>query len=109
REAVKPLVANPALRKTILEVKKAKEQVIDTVSVDVLKEAGFSSAAKEAAKNLITSFEKYIEEHKDEITALQVMYSQPYKKRLKLQDIEDLANQIKRPPRSWTPDRLWTA
>ena len=56
-EACKPLAANPGLRKLIVEIKKSKEQTIDTVSQDEVLEAGYSAAATERAKALVTSFE----------------------------------------------------
>ncbi len=48
-------------------------------------------------------------EHRDEVAALQVFYSQPYSRRLRFADIKALAETIKAPPRSWTPERLWRA
>jgi len=57
----------------------------------------------------VQDFEKYLEEHKDDITALQVFYAQPYRARVRYRDIKDLAEKIKAPPRNWTPDRLWRA
>ena len=109
REALKPLAANPALREKILEVKKRAEQIIDNVSQDKLVEAGFSGDAKEHAKTLVESFEKFIREHKDEITALQVLYAKPHTKRLTFEDVKALADAISAPPRQWTPEVLWRA
>ncbi len=108
-EAVRPIAANPALRQQILDVQHSKDQVIDTVSADQVLEAGFSAAAKERAQGLVTSFEVFIKEHKDEITALQVLYSKPYGRRLTFEDIKALAEAIQAPPRQWTPERLWLA
>ena len=51
----------------------------------------------------------YIEGHKDEITALQVLYERPYRQRLSYADIKALADALVSPPRSWTTDRLWQA
>jgi type I restriction enzyme, R subunit len=48
-------------------------------------------------------------EHRDEIDALQFFYSQPYRSRLRYQDIKALAAAIEAPPRQWTPERLWRA
>ena len=109
REAAKPLAANPALRNKLIELKRAYEQTIDTVSKDRLIEAGFSSDAKEKARAIVESFEQFIREHKDEITALQILYSRPYKQRLTLKAIKELAAAIEKPPRGWTPDLLWRA
>ena len=108
-QALRPLSGNPALRQQILEVQRSKEQVIDNVSADEVLEAGFSAAATERAKTLVESFEGFIKRHKDEITALQVLYSKPYGKRLTFEDIRALAEAIQAPPRRWTPERLWEA
>jgi type I restriction enzyme R subunit len=108
-EACKPLAANPGLRKLIVEIKKSKEQTIDTVSQDEVLEAGYSAAATERAKALVTSFEQFVRENRDEITALQVLYNKPYGQRLRFEDIRALADAIQAPPRQWTPERLWQA
>jgi len=57
----------------------------------------------------VADFERFIEEHKDEIDALQFFYAQPYSQRLSFGDIKELAAAIKAPPRAWTPERLWRA
>jgi len=108
-EACRPLAANPALRRMLVELKRSKEQTIDHVSQDEVLEAGFSVAAKERAQSLVQSFEQYIREHRDEITALEVLYSRPYGRRLRYEDIRALADAIQAPPRQWTPERLWQA
>jgi type I restriction enzyme R subunit len=107
--ALEPLVSNPKLRNEIIELKKRFEQTIDTVSKDTLLDAGFSTDAKEKAKGLVASFEKFISDNRDEITALQVLYSQPFTNRLSYKEIKALAEAIKAPPRSWTPELLWRA
>jgi type I restriction enzyme R subunit len=108
QEAVKPL-HNPELRKLLVELKKKSEQTIDVVSKDQVIEAGFSAQALEKAKGLVQSFEQFIKDHKDEITALQVLYSMPYKQRLLYEDIKDLASRIEKPPHQWRVDNLWNA
>jgi len=107
--AAEPLATRPALRQVLLEVKQQLEQMIDEVSKDVLLEAGHSADAREKARALVQSFEKFIADNKDEIDALQFFYSQPYTRRLKYADIRKLADAIESPPRSWTPERLWKA
>jgi type I restriction enzyme R subunit len=108
-QAAKTLVTNPALRNKLMDLKKSYEQTIDTVSKDSVLEAGFSADATEKAKSIVQSFEQFIREHKDEITALQILYSRPYKQRLTLNEIKALADTIRRPPYSWTPESLWRA
>jgi len=72
-------------------------------------EAGFSAAALEKAKGMVDSFEQFIAVHKDEITALQILYSTPYKARLRFEDIKELAGQIGKPPHHLQVDNLWNA
>ena len=71
--AVKPLQSNPALRDRLIEAKKRAELTIDDVSKDEVQEAGFSVEARERAQQITSSFEAFIREHKDEITALPVL------------------------------------
>jgi type I restriction enzyme R subunit len=108
-EAAKPLAANPALRNKLVELKKSFEQTIDTVTKDRVLEAAFSADAKQKAQTITQSFEKFIRDNKNEIIALQILYSRPYKQRLTLKEIKTLADTIQRPPYSWTPDTLWRA
>jgi type I restriction enzyme R subunit len=109
KQAAAPLATNPTLRTRLVEMRQALEQTIDIISVDELIAAGISPAGREKAKSLVGSFEQFIKDNKDEITALQVLYSQPHAARLKFTDIEALANLIQAPPRRWTPDLLWRA
>jgi type I restriction enzyme R subunit len=107
--AAAPIASNPVLRKRLIELKSSLEQTIDAISQDEVTIAGFSQDAKEKARGLVTSFRQFIEDNKDEITALQVLYSRPFKQRLHYEDIAALANAIKLPPRAWTPEALWRA
>jgi len=108
-DALKPLSSNPELRTAVLDVRRSFEQTIDEVSKDTVLFAGHSEEGREKAAELVGSFREYIEEHKDEIRALQVLYSRPYSERLTFAEIKDLASAIQRPPRQWTPERLWHA
>ena len=87
---------DPKLRELLVEVKKKNEITIDHVSQDEVIEAGFSADATDRARGVVQSFEQFIEDHKDEITALQILYSKPYKARLSFDDIKELADQIQR-------------
>lgn len=117
-EAVKPL-CNPELRELLLAIKKKNEQLIDTVSEDSVLFAGFS---EEKAKSVVESFEQFIADNKDEITALQVLYSKPFKQRLRFADVQELAEKLvaqveqlriyQTHPQGWekrVPDELWAA
>jgi len=109
KEAVAPLATNPGFRQLLQDIKRELEQVIDEVSKDALLFAGASPEAKEKAKVLVSSFEKFLTENKDEIDALQFFFSVPHRDRLRYEDIKALAATIKAPPRLWTPEVLWRA
>ena len=108
KDAVTPL-HDPKLRELLIEIRKKNELTIDHVSQDQVIEAGFSIEALARARTIVQSFEQFIAQHKDEITALQVLYSKPYKQRLKFEDIKDLANAIEKPPYLWNESQLWQA
>ncbi|TXI75111.1 MAG: DEAD/DEAH box helicase [Dokdonella sp.] len=108
RHAVKPL-SNPSLRTLIVTLKQQKELVIDTVTQDRVLEAGFSPAARERAQGIVQSFEAFIAQHRDEITALQILYNRPTKAPLKFEDLKALADTLQAPPHLWTESQLWQA
>lgn len=109
QQAAASVAGNAELRRRILEAKQRNEQTIDTISKDTVLEASYSEAARERAGAIVQSFESFLREHKDEITALQVLYSRPYAQRLRFADIKALADAIKAPPRGLTPEALWQA
>ena len=109
REAVRPLAANAALREKLVDVRRSYEQAIDAASKDHVIVNRFSKDATDRAQTQVQSWRQFIEDNKDEITALQVLYSQPYSGGLSYDDIKELAAAIKRPPHSWTPEALWQA
>ena len=105
-DAARPFASNPDLRQRLADIHRSYEQTIDTVSADSLIEAGFSD---DRARAIVQSFREYIEENRDEIMALQVLYERPYRQRLSYADIKALADALVSPPRSWTTERLWSA
>jgi type I restriction enzyme R subunit len=76
-QACRPLAADPDLRLRLTEWQRRSEQVLDEVSADTVLSAGFDAEATEAARRTVESFRVFIEAHKDEITALQIIYSIP--------------------------------
>ena len=108
-EAVKPL-HDPKVREAIDAIRRKNEVVIDVVSADEVLKAGFSQDALDRARELTRSFEQFLQEHRDEITALQILYNQPYRqRRLNYQAIKELADKIHAPPRLWDENQLWAA
>ena len=105
--AVKPLAANPELRQRILELRATHDRVIDTVSVDVLLDAhGVVDTAR--ARSIVESWQQYLIDHRDEITAIQLM-QEARERRVSFAEIQELAERISRPPHNWTPDLIWAA
>jgi type I restriction enzyme, R subunit len=101
---------NPKFRNVLIEKKRQLEQIIDRVSTDKLIDSGFDPKAKENAKNYIQTFKKFIEENKDELTALQIIYSKPYGKRhITFEQINQLAEAIRKPPYLLSQEILWNA
>jgi len=108
RQAVRPL-AKPQLRELLLSLKAQKELVIDIVTQDRLLGAEYSAAARERAQGLVQSFEAFIAEHRDEITALQILYNRPTRAPLSFADLQALADTLQAPPQLWTESQLWQA
>ena len=84
-------------------------QVIDESTGDSVLRAGFDATALEKARAMLTSFRQFIEDHKDEIEALTVLYSRPYRAGLRYSQVKELAAAIQQPPHRLDPNRLWQA
>ncbi len=109
KEACAPF-DSPKLRNALIDIKKRKEQIIDTVSKDAILFSGFDDGAKEKAQGLVDTFRSFIDENKDELTALQIIYSKPYGERhLTYEQIKQLAEAIEKPPYNLTHELLWQA
>ena len=108
-EAVQPIAGNAQLREKLGDVRRSYEQLIDTASQDKVISGEYSREAKARARAQTESFRQFIEDHKDQITALQVLYNQPYGGGLSYTDIRELAQAIDRPPHRWTTEALWQA
>lgn len=108
-KASRVLAERPALREKLIEVRRSYTQVLDETSKDEIIDAGFSRDATDRARQTIESWRAFVADNKDDIDALQILYSRPYGKRLTLKAIKELAATIGRPPYNWTPERLWAA
>jgi type I restriction enzyme R subunit len=104
-EAMRPFL-KPALRHLLQEFSGKGDIIIDGVTLDVLTMADYSS---EGAHGYIRSFREYIEQHKDEIAALRLLYSQPYGAPITFAQIKELGLQLQQPPHALTTERLWQA
>ena len=109
KEAVAPLANNPALRQLLIKIHQTSEQVIDVISRDRVLFAGASQQTTQNAEQVTKSFRDYIEKHKAEITALQLLYSRPYRHRLTEPMLKELEKKLREEHAAWTEDRLWDA
>jgi len=107
-DALKPF-HKPKLREKILTIKASLEQVIDEVTKDELLTAGRSEQAKKKAQTILSNFRQFIEDNREEIEALQILYSRPYRAGLRYRQVKELAQAIERPPVAAPLARLWQA
>jgi len=105
--AVQPLAANPDLRSRILELRRSHDRIIDDVNTDTLIDA-YGVVDTDRARTVVESWKTYLDEHRDQITALQLL-QESRERRVAFADIQELADRIQRPPYNWTPDLLWNA
>ncbi len=104
---MRPLAENPELRSRIMELRRAYDRIIDEVSADTLIDAhGVVDTSR--ARSVVASWRAYLEEHRSEITAIQLL-TEARERRVSFDDVKELADRIARPPYNWTPDLLWNA
>ena len=108
-EAARAPFDKVALRHVLLNLKRETEIIIDEVTQDEVTERGFDAAAKEKAQNLISTFKAYIEEHREEIAALQILYSRPYRQRLNETMLKELESKLRETNATWHEETLWQA
>lgn len=106
--AVTPIL-KPAFRRRLLEIRQQNEQVIDRITQDEIIGSGLSDASREKARAKVQDFRVWIAEHKDELTALQVLWSGTRPLRIGLKDLKQLRDALALPPLNVTPIQLWRA
>ena len=109
KQALAPLATNPDLRNLLKKIAKAAEQTIDIISQDTLIYAGPAQASTQMNAGTAKSFRDYIEQHKAEITALQLLYSRPYKQRLTEAMLKELEAKLKTEFGPHPVDKIWHA
>ena len=105
KEAVAPF-HNPAVREYVENVRRSHDQIIDNVNIDAVTYAGFDSQQEENADRVISTFRNFIEENKDEIIALRIVYDEAYRNRpMAIEKLKDLYARLKE--KGVTVERLW--
>lgn len=105
KAAVEPF-HDPEKRDFIENVRRSHDQIIDNINLDHVIYAGFDSHREEKADAMIKSFREFIEENKNEIIALRIIYDQAYKDRpMVIEGLKALYEKLK--AKGITLERLW--
>jgi type I restriction enzyme, R subunit len=101
---------NPELREYIVDVRKKYDQIIDGINIDQITNIGWVKDQAAAAELTISNFTSWIAAHKDEITALQIFYNQPYQRRtLTYIMIKELYDKLTAEQPLLAPIHIWNA
>ena len=104
-EAVKPFY-DPDTRDFIENIRRSHEQIIDNVNLDTVLFADFDSEQEKNVDRTIQTFHELIEENKDEIIALRIIYNESYKNRpMAIESLKKLYEKLK--SKGITVERLW--
>lgn len=98
------------LNEYIENVRKAHTQVIDHINPDKILNVGWDKENREKSETIIKDFKEWLEAHKDEITALQIFYGQPYRRRdITYKMIKDVFEILKTERPILAPLHVWRA
>lgn len=104
-QAVAPFM-NPDTRDFIENVRRSHDQIIDNVNLDSVLFAGYNTQKEENADRVIQTFRTFIEENRDEILALRIIYSEPYANRaMAVEQLKALYEKLR--SKGVTVERLW--
>lgn len=115
--AIKPF-DNPRLREFLETVRQKIYQIIDETNIDRVIRSEFDTTAKENADEIINNFRKFIDDNKDEITALKIFYALKTNRHSRLDResaklsytmIKELRDALLSPPYNLTIEQVWTA
>jgi len=99
-----------ALNEYIDNVRKIHEQKIDLLNIDAVENAGWDKNNRANAEAAVAGFREWIEAHRDEIIALQIFYSQPFRRReLTFRMIKELVERIVLEKPALAPLTVWRA
>ena len=98
------------LNEYIENVRKAHEQRIDLSNPDEVIKVGWDKDNKEKANELVNGFTEWMQQHKDELTALQIFYNQPYRRReLTYTMIKEVLEKLQSDKPTLAPLNVWRA
>ncbi|BAW80122.1 type III restriction endonuclease subunit R [Candidatus Nitrosoglobus terrae] len=98
---------DPILRQTLRDLKQKTDIIIDETTPDEVIHTGFDLKKAEAT---ITNFKAFIAQHRDQLTALQILYNQPYgQQKLTYVAIRELVQALTERPPHLSPATVWQA
>ena len=98
----------PKLRTLLVDLRRRRDQTIDTITQDQLLD--FGPADGSGARETAEKFRDYIERHKDEIAALQILLNRPFTHRhITYSEIKELAETLVRENPRFEAGYLWSA
>jgi type I restriction enzyme, R subunit len=98
---------DPGLRQLLKDVKRATEIRIDTISTDTVVSSGYD---EKTARGRTERFRRFLDEHRDTLVALQILYGRPQAARkLDRAAVEELRDAMRRPPWLLEPVDIWRA
>ena len=97
---------DPETRYFIENVRRSHDQIIDNINLDYVTFSGYDVQREENVDQVIATFREFIEENKDEIIALRIIYDQAYKDRpMMIDGLKAMYQKLKE--KGFTVERLW--
>ena len=103
-------VFNGELNAYIENVRKAHEQKIDLANPDEVIHVGWDKDNLDKSKEVVADFTAWMQAHKDELTALQIFYNQPLRRReLTYKMIKEVLEKLLNDKPTLAPVNVWRA
>lgn len=97
---------DPDVREYIENVRRSHDQIIDNVNIDTVLFSGYDVQQEENVNRILKTFRTFIEENKDEIIALRILYNEAYRDRpMVIERLKALYEKLK--SGGITVERLW--
>ena len=98
------------LNEFIENVRKAHEQRIDLTNPDEVIKVGWDKDNQDKANELVKDFTAWMQQHKDELMALQIFYNQPFRRReLTYTMIKEVLEKLQNDKPALAPMHVWRA
>ena len=103
-------ILNGQLNTFVEKARQSHDQIIDRSNPDTVLYAGWDERRKEQAESLVAEFKDFIKANKDEITALKILYNEPYRrKEITYKMVSELFERLKFNKPNLAPIRVYDA